>query len=121
MEVTMQTPKPGAARTTRPAANAHKPAAAPRIVFPIQPEAGADIKYILAYAVLKDDAALQRLEAMRDAEWRRSKWTDTPVSLSLSAAISAIPYSIKSVMPSVVGCGELLFCWHGTKATEVAA
>lgn len=117
----MQKPKPGAARTTRPAAKAHKAAATPKIAFPIQPVSDAEIKHILTYAVLKDDAALRQLEAMRDAEWRRAKWADTPVSLALSSAINELPAAIERNLRAVKSCGELLFCWHGTKATGVAA
>jgi hypothetical protein len=116
----MQTPKPSAASTTLATQRRH-PRPAPKIVFPIAPKDDAEIKYILAYSALKADAALRKLEAMRDAEWRRAKWADTPVTLALSAAISELPFAIGRIMASVVSCGELLFCWHGTKATGVAA
>ena len=97
-----------------------KPKPAPGLAFPLRPAEGAQIKFILAFVVLESDAALRKLEAMRDAEWQRAKWADTPTSRALSAAITELPLTIRKYALSAAHAGELLFCWHGTKATEVA-
>jgi hypothetical protein len=89
-------------------------------LFPPIPESGS-IKFICAWWYLETEAAGAKLEALRDAEWRRSNFKMTGTAWALNAALHAIR-DVKNANLHAAKCaGELLFCWHGTKATEVAA
>jgi hypothetical protein len=74
---------------------------------------------IYAFSALKSDAARSRLVPMLEAEWKRKG--STAKSKTISAAICALDLVIDSDVRQARKDGELLFCWHGTKATEVAA
>lgn len=86
--------------------------------FPALPPQGAP-GHIYAFLVLKADAARARLVPMLEAEWKRKG--STAKSLTLSAAIGALDHQIGGDIHTARKNGELLFCWHGTRATEVAA
>ncbi|PPD27645.1 MAG: hypothetical protein CTY21_13470, partial [Methylomonas sp.] len=54
--------------------------------MPGRPAAHDDIQHVFCDRFLERDAATARIAAMRDAEWRRNKWTDTPKSQALAVA-----------------------------------
>lgn len=86
--------------------------------FPALPAKGTP-DHIYAFLALKADAARSRLVPMQAAEWARKG--STAKSLTIGAAIGALDHQVHEFITDARKGGELLFCWHGTKATEVAA
>lgn len=86
--------------------------------FPTLPS-GRSTKHIFAFFALTSDAAADRLITARQAEWKRKG--NTSKAQTLTAAITALERTIREDVREAKKDGELLFCWHGTKAFEVAA
>lgn len=92
-----------------------------RADLPPFPRRAGDIRHIYAYCALKNDAAAARLTAMREAVLRKSKFAETPAALALWQGFLATEAAAEKNFKDACRAGELLFCWHGTKATEVSA
>ena len=89
--------------------------------FPWEGRRAGDIRYIHAYCALKNDAAAARLTAMRETVLRKSKFAETPSSHALWQGFITTDAAAKKDFTDARRAGELLFCWHGTRATEVSA
>lgn len=89
--------------------------------FPQLPPAGIpDCRHIHVASALENDAALSRLEAMRSSAWRANGYdADPPKVRAISTAISSLYWQRQEDIEIVKRRGQLLMCWHGTKATTV--
>lgn len=75
-------------------------------------------KYIFAYCALKADAAASRLEALARAADKKGA---ASTAEALWEAFGALEMDKTEDLGLARKYGQLLFCWHGTTATEVAA
>lgn len=92
-------------------AQVKKPAFPPFPALPA-PAVGRFITHIYTYRLLKADAAWARLVALRPPKDRE---TDEAMWEALNALQSCIhEYALNAQQR-----GELLFCWHGSKATTI--
>lgn len=84
------------------------------------PTSADDVMYIHTYCALKNDAAACRLKALFAAALRRSCFAETPTSQALWQGYAALESQAEADYQDARRAGELLFAWHGTKATEVS-
>lgn len=85
---------------------------------PPMPRCEGDPKYIFAFCALKADAAASRVEALARAA---DKQGAASTAEALWAAFGALHRDKTEDLGRARKYGQLLFCWHGTRATEVAA
>lgn len=94
----------------------------PHPPFPALPERGSTFsKYMHTAWFLENDAALSRLIHDHQKLDRKLDFpTEMPDSLKqVQVAMVACQYCANDAIRHARATGELLFCWHGTKATEV--
>ena len=88
--------------------------------FPQLPPAGIqDCRHIYVLSARENDAALSRLEAMRSSAWRANGFADPPKVRAITTAINSLYWQRQENFEIVKRIGQLLMCWHGTKATTV--
>lgn len=85
---------------------------------PPLPHCKGDPKYIFAFCALKADAAASRVQALAMAADRKGA---TSTAEALWAAFGALHRNQTEDLGLARKYGQLLYCWHGTTATEVAA
>jgi hypothetical protein len=87
--------------------------------FPLRPLAGQYIKFIIPYRLLAADAAMSRMVSLTNSAAKRSKTGTSGTEDALWVAMSALQDRIMQEAASALRAGELLLCWHGTKATAI--
>ncbi len=85
--------------------------------FPAEPKLGCGAENIFALVALEKDAAASRISALCTGANKRSKWKKTPHTNSLFLAEFALIEAANQNFKKARDFGQLLFCWHGTKAT----
>lgn len=95
----------------------------PHPPFPAQPAGNAGIQEnLFASNALEADAAYSRITERLFKERLKARFPDQdpPSIKALDSAALALLIWRDDNIKKAVRCGQLLFCWHGTKATTVA-
>jgi len=87
--------------------------------FPLQPPAGQYVRHIGPYRLLEADAAMSRMVSLRNSTAKRTKTGASGTEDALWVAMFALQDRIVQEARDALRAGELLLCWHGTKATAV--
>jgi len=96
---------------TRRTTPAHPP-------FPQAPAGHDRARHALVFSALKHDASASRVRALALAAWNKGQKNTEE---ALWDAFSSLIHERDRALGNAQKCGQLLFCWHGTKATEVPA
>lgn len=87
--------------------------------FPSTPKDKGDMRFIWAYCALKEDASASRLMALYDKAQATNTHRNTGTSHALWEGYYLVNEQARNDFREAQRKGELLFAWHGTKATEV--
>ena len=87
--------------------------------FPKEPAKPADAKFIYPLIALETDAASARIHDLLKNQFRRSRYKENDGSKALTQALVALNNKAAEYYRKAQSRGELLLCWHGTKATAV--
>lgn len=87
--------------------------------FPQEPANLADAKFIYPLIALEADAASARVLDLLKSQFRRSRYKENDGSKALTQALVALNDKAADHYRKAQRHGELLLCWHGTKATAV--
>ena len=96
----------------------------PHPPFPTLPKSGSSYgEHFRTTWYLQTDAAIGRVRDQRIAINLKNACPLQPCdeTTALDFACTALALANADAFTSAKNAGELLFCWHGTKATEVSA
>ncbi len=92
-----------------------------RFTLPHVPAFQKGMNHFNVWLALEADAAHVHLIKHSEAAFKRNKFRENNASMSMWSGACALRERRDSELRAVRENGELLFCWHGTKAIEVAA
>lgn len=87
--------------------------------FPRAPKDNGDPRFIWAYCALKLDASASRLNALHTKAMTRTTTHQNGNEEALWQGFFTVNEQARGDYREAKLRGELLFAWHGTKATEV--
>jgi hypothetical protein len=76
-------------------------------------------KHIYAIGAVEAAEAMNRLQALLNNAWKRTKWKDTPTTDALWRGICALGERYQADLTQAIERGQLLMCFPGSKVTAL--